>query len=110
VTVWPACSCDQFEIATLEYVDWYNHRRLHSGAAAPPPAVFEALHQPTEPRLAGYKVGDAAAQPRTSERVRPGTNLAEMLAVPEHRRPAGRDGGLGGVVGRWAGSRAGGRW
>jgi len=29
----PWRSCDQVEIATLECVDWYNHRRLHSGAA-----------------------------------------------------------------------------
>lgn len=54
----PWRSCDQVEIATLEYVDWYNHRRLHNGAADLPPAVFETLHQPTEPRLA-----DATSQP-----------------------------------------------
>jgi putative transposase len=54
----PWRSCDQVEIATLEYVDWYNHRRLHSGAADLPPALFEALHQPTEPRLA-----EATSQP-----------------------------------------------
>jgi putative transposase len=48
----PWRSCDQVEIATLEYVDWYNHRRLHSGAADLPPADFETLHQPTKPRLA----------------------------------------------------------
>jgi putative transposase len=44
----PRRTCDQVEIATLEYVDWYNHRRPHSGAADLPPADFEALH----PRLA----------------------------------------------------------
>ncbi|MBM0240488.1 transposase, partial [Micromonospora sp. ATA32] len=44
-------TCDQVEIATLEYVDWYNHRRLHSGAADLPPAAFEALYDPTEHRL-----------------------------------------------------------
>ena len=46
------------ELATAEYVDWYNHRRLHSGAADLPPADFETLHQPTEPRLA-----EATSQP-----------------------------------------------
>lgn len=46
----PWKTCDQVEIATLEYVDWYNHRRLHSGAADLPPADFETLHQPVEPR------------------------------------------------------------
>jgi putative transposase len=47
----PWRTCDQVEIATLEYADWYNHRRLHSGAADLPPAAFETLHQATEPRL-----------------------------------------------------------
>ena len=47
----PWRTCDQVEIATLEYVDWYNHRRLHSGAADLPPVDFETLHQATEPRL-----------------------------------------------------------
>jgi putative transposase len=47
----PWRSCDQVEIATLEYIDWYNHRRPHSGAADPPPADFETLHQATEPCL-----------------------------------------------------------
>ncbi len=46
----PWKTCDQVEIATLEYVDWYNHRRLHSGAADLSPADFETLHQPTKPR------------------------------------------------------------
>jgi putative transposase len=35
---------DHVEIATLEYVDWYNHRRPHSAAADLPPADFEALY------------------------------------------------------------------
>jgi putative transposase len=48
----PWRTCDQVEIATLEYVDWYNHRRAHSGAADLPPAAFEALHHRIEPRLA----------------------------------------------------------
>jgi hypothetical protein len=42
-------ACGQVEIATLEYVDWYNHRRSHSGSAALPPADSEALY--SEPRL-----------------------------------------------------------
>ncbi|GAA4264341.1 hypothetical protein GCM10022255_117090 [Dactylosporangium darangshiense] len=55
----PWRSCDQVEIATLEYVDWYNHRRLHSGAADLPPADFETLHQPPELRLT-----EATSQPK----------------------------------------------
>ncbi|WP_446220646.1 IS3 family transposase [Micromonospora sp. IBHARD004] len=47
----PWRTCDHVEIATLEYVDWYNHRRPHSGAADLPPAAFEALYHPNQPRL-----------------------------------------------------------
>ena len=41
---------DHVEIHTLEYVDWYNHRRPHSGAADLPPADFEALYDPNQAR------------------------------------------------------------
>jgi putative transposase len=41
---------DQIEIHTLEYVDWYNHRRPHSAAADLPPADFEALYDPNQTR------------------------------------------------------------
>ena len=32
------------EIAVAEYVDWYNHRRLHGELGLIPPAEFEANH------------------------------------------------------------------
>ena len=32
------------EIAVAEYVDWYNHRRLHGEIGLVPPAEFEANH------------------------------------------------------------------
>ena len=35
---------DDVELATLEWVDWYNHRRLHSYCDNLPPAEFEHLH------------------------------------------------------------------
>ena len=37
------------EYATLEYVDWFNHRRLHGELGMVPPAEFEAAYydQPT---------------------------------------------------------------
>lgn len=34
-------SIDDVEIATLEYVDWFNHRRLHSACDMAPPAEYE---------------------------------------------------------------------
>jgi putative transposase len=46
----PWQSINDLESAAAEYIDWYNHRRLHSGAADLPPAHFETLHQPAEPR------------------------------------------------------------
>ncbi len=44
---------DDVEYATLEYVDWFNHRRLHGELGMRPPAEFEGLHagQATEPLL-----------------------------------------------------------
>lgn len=41
---------DHVEIHTLEYVDWYNHRRPHSAAADLPPADFETLYDPNQTR------------------------------------------------------------
>jgi len=32
------------EIATLEWVDWFNHRRLHGHCGDMPPAELEALY------------------------------------------------------------------
>lgn len=34
---------DDVELATLEYVDWFNERRLHSSVLDMPPAEFEAV-------------------------------------------------------------------
>jgi putative transposase len=38
----PWRSVEQVEIAMLEWVDWYNHRRLHSALGDIPPVEFEA--------------------------------------------------------------------
>jgi putative transposase len=45
---------DDVEYATLEYVDWFNHRRLHGELGMLPPAEFEAIQarQTTQTRLA----------------------------------------------------------
>ena len=52
---------DDVELATLEYVDWFNHRRLHTYCGDLPPAEFEDNYyrsiagltedQPAEPSL-----------------------------------------------------------
>jgi putative transposase len=40
---------DDLELATLEWVDWFNHRRLFEDHGRIPPAEFEALHYRHEP-------------------------------------------------------------
>ena len=37
------------EVAVAEYVDWYNHRRLHGEIGLVPPAEFETHHWATQP-------------------------------------------------------------
>jgi putative transposase len=40
----PWKNIDDLEIAVAEYIDWYNHRRLHGELGLVPPAEYEALH------------------------------------------------------------------
>jgi putative transposase len=40
----PWRSLEQVELATAEWVHWWNHRRLHSAIGDVPPAEFEALY------------------------------------------------------------------
>ncbi len=49
----PWRSPDQVELATLEWIDWFNNYRLHGACADMPPAEFEAAHYR---RLAGAPV------------------------------------------------------
>lgn len=46
----PAKTVDDIEYATMEWVDWYNNRRLHSVLGYIPPDEFEATYyaQPAE--------------------------------------------------------------
>jgi putative transposase len=50
----PWRALDDVEYATLEYVHWFNHRRLHGELGMITPAEFEAnfVHQPAPTRLA----------------------------------------------------------
>jgi hypothetical protein len=60
----PWRSCDQVEIVTLEYVDWYNHRRPHSGSADLPPAALRpSTVQPNPPHRGGHPTHLAATRP-----------------------------------------------
>jgi putative transposase len=40
---------DDLEMATVEYIDWYNNRRLHGELGHVPPAEHEALHAMARP-------------------------------------------------------------
>jgi len=46
---------DDLEMATVEYIDWYNNRRLHGELRHVPPAEYEALHAMTPPVTAPLK-------------------------------------------------------
>jgi len=35
---------DDVELATLDYLDWFNHRRLHGELGMVPPEEYEAIH------------------------------------------------------------------
>ena len=40
----PWRNAEHVELATLAYVEWFNHRRLHSEIGDIPPAEFETIH------------------------------------------------------------------
>jgi putative transposase len=42
---------DDVELATLEWVDWHNHRRLHSACHDLTPAEYELIHYGQHPAL-----------------------------------------------------------
>jgi putative transposase len=44
---------DDLELATLEWVDWWNHRRLHQALGYAPPAEHETNHYREQPAPAG---------------------------------------------------------
>ena len=50
---------DDVELATLEWVDWYNSRRLHSTCRDAPPIEYEDQHYRS---IAGL-IEDSPAEP-----------------------------------------------
>jgi putative transposase len=42
---------DDLELATLEWVDWYNQRRLHGALGHVPPIEYEAAYATGDPDL-----------------------------------------------------------
>ena len=81
--VWRARS--QIELATVEYVGWFNHNRLHEALGDLPPAEFEALH-------AAHK---ALERPIPDDR-----SAAAIVPRPLERLPAPRIAAAGEPTGR----------
>ena len=49
----PWRTAEQVELATLEYVDWFNHRRLYEACGDIPPAELEAAYYRQNVALTG---------------------------------------------------------
>ncbi|HEU5473302.1 MAG TPA: IS3 family transposase [Actinophytocola sp.] len=76
---------DDLEIATVEYIDWYNNRRLHGELGHIPPAEHEQLHAMTHPVTATLKnqITDSPSNPGldtmiTNTRSAPATRVNEV--------------------------------
>jgi putative transposase len=64
--VW--CSRAQLELATVEWVGWFNHDRLHESLGDIPPVEFEQLRALEGPISPNGSV--AGSSPRAAERLR----------------------------------------
>jgi putative transposase len=76
--VWRSRS--QLELATVEYIGWFNHQRLHESLGDIPPVEFEQLHAANSPMPGGRSVAGlspSAAEPLTTGPLEPvGTEIA----------------------------------
>ena len=54
----PWRTVDQVEVATAEWVDWLNHRRLYEYCGDLPPAQMEAAHYAQQPTTTLVKVSN----------------------------------------------------
>jgi len=59
----------QLELATVEWVGWFNTVRLHSSLGDIPPIEFEALHAPNPVDLSVAAITSRAADGLTASRV-----------------------------------------
>ncbi len=83
--VW--CSRAQLELATVRWVAWFNHDRLHGSLGDIPPVEFEALHAPNplDGSIAGASPKDANGL--TASRLQAiGVDLSCRRSDPSHQR------------------------
>ena len=80
--VWQTRS--QVELAVLEYIDWFNHRRLHESLDDIPPVEFEANWATATTTIPGGP-SVTATSPRAAERL---TTPRHCLGETETRVPA----------------------
>ena len=76
----------QIELATVEWVAWFNHDRLHSSLGDMPPVEFEALHAPNPADLSVAAIESRVADgPTTSHVAMIGVDLGvDRLISPEN--------------------------
>jgi len=51
----PWRSLEHLELSTMEWVDWFNHRRIHSWCGNMPPAEYEEIHYNQQQPPAGSR-------------------------------------------------------
>ena len=67
----PWKSIDDLEIAVAEYIDWFNHRRLHGEIGLVPPAEHEDTLLPAQPR------GDYRRRVSSEPPLNPGRDIGQ---------------------------------
>ncbi|GIG41930.1 hypothetical protein Cph01nite_36920 [Cellulomonas phragmiteti] len=85
----PWKSIDDLEIAVAEYIDWFNHRRLHGEIGLVPPAEHEANHyRHNTARLPSKRQFRASTEPITRHPA-PGRR-SELIRLGDRPRRSSR--------------------
>jgi len=81
----PWKNLDDVEFATLEWVDWFNHRRLLETIGHIPPAELEDMY------VRGEVSAEEAGLKQVSLQQSRGGSKMEILGIDEHRLGLGRE-------------------
>jgi putative transposase len=83
----------EVELATVQWVAWFNHDRLHSSLGDIPPIEFEALHAPNSADLSVAAIESRVADGLTASRVATiGVDFAAQHPIASENAPAARNG------------------